>query len=426
MEEYTDMFGNIVTNLVDSRNVIEIMLKIGEFALSVLTLLGALIGGIISIRRIIIERRDKQMSDFISMFSDENEIKRLSAINGISRYTKILFKELFFICSVEKDTIVKELIYDELHKYCAHMKKQCVQINDFIVTYLHHHNFISKLPLDEKNKDIVNTLKYSQTERRIWLELNSKNLGGIFEQDFAMDNHLLLSSRLLTSSLAKSFSIHLSGCLIVQADMYASKWVRNIVDHCVLIQNVARHMVSLFTEYKSCYIDDNNYFDSKLFRTYFINCIIRKVTFRNSNITHCLFQGGKLENVTFNKSIINKCCYAQIEDINECYWSGCTVKKSKYENMKLEANIMKNTKWIDVYFTDIQLFRNEFLGEFVNCHFKNVVWGGSDLNSVLFVNCTFENVDFAGAHLKHTKFTKCEMINTDLSQIKSDDIEFED
>lgn len=419
------MFGNIIPNLANSKDEIEIIIEIGRLAVSVFTLLGALIGGIISIRKIIMERRDKQMSDFISMFSDENDIKRLSAINGISHHIKILFKKLFFICSVEKDTIVQELIYDELHKHSAHMKKQCVQINDFIVTYLHHHNFISKLLPDEKNKDIVNTLKYSQTERRIWLELNSRNLGGIFEQDCAMDNHLLLSSRLLTSSIAKSFSVHLSGCLIVQADMYASKWVRNIVDHCVFIQNVARHMVSVFTEYKFCYIDDNNYFDSKLFRTHFINCIIRKGTFRNSNITHCLFRGGKLENVTFNKSIINKCCYTQIEDINECYWSGCTVKKSKYEDIRLVGNTMKDTKWIDVHFADVQLFRNEFLGEFVNCHFKNVVWGGSDLNSVLFVNCTFENVDFAGAHLKHTKFTKCEMINTDLSQIKSDGIEFE-
>lgn len=377
-----------INELAANKDGIEIVIKIGTFAISALTLMVTIIGAFKTFISFILDRRDKQLADFIASFSDEKEIKRLSGINGLSRYSGQLFKELFFICSIEKDAIIRELIYESLQSRSAHMKAQCIQMNDFLVNYFLLHDYHSgALQYLKKEQSIMKPLSHSQTNRRIQLELNRRNPSSLFEQDCAIDNHLLLSSKLLASAMSKSFHIKLSGSLILQSNMYSSRWILNSLRNCVFINNVARHMFSLLTSYDYCCIKDNNYFDSRLIKTHFFECTLDHSSFRNSHITQTVFLKGAIQNVVFSQSVLKKCSYIQIKDISMSSWNGCTIKHSRFEQVQMKSNEMSGTKFVAAHFIDIRLWQNKLMGQFINCRFKNVVWGGSILRNVEFINC---------------------------------------
>ncbi len=98
-----------------------------------------------------------------------------SGIYGMSSYSGFLFKELFFICAIEEDAVIQELIYEALQKQSPHSKRPCMQINDFVVNYFLQHNYQSKYSNDRKaNSEIMNILKDSQINRRIQFEINQK------------------------------------------------------------------------------------------------------------------------------------------------------------------------------------------------------------------------------------------------------------
>lgn len=209
------MFSDLCKFIIDNRDAIDLIIKIGTFAISICTLVWALVSGIHSLKDISINRRNKQLIDFITLFSDKDEIKRLSGIHGLSSYSKFLFKELFFICSIESDAIIKELIFDELQKQSPHSRKHCIQINDFLVNYFLQHDFEGNYLCEIKNdRKMTSVLKDSQTNRRIQFELNRRNPFSKFEQDYAVDNHLMLSSKLLALAIKKSYFVKLCGNLV--------------------------------------------------------------------------------------------------------------------------------------------------------------------------------------------------------------------
>lgn len=423
------MIDNIFNYFTKNQTGIEVVLDIGAFAISIITLLWVVISGIRSLKNIILDRKIKQLTDFIMLFSDENEIKRLSGINGLSRYSKTLFRELFFICSIEKDTIIKELIYDSLQKESKHMTTMCIQINDFLVSYILYHDTQDNSLIDslidiKKDDELVKILRYSKTERKVRLELNHRNPTGIFVQNYAINNHLLLSSNLLASSLSKSFSIELNGNLIIESNMHTSKWIHNFVINCVFINNVARHMTLLLTKHCRCYIKNNDYFDCKLLNTNFIKCTIKDSSFRNSFFTNVTFKKGKIQNVFFNESNIKKCRYLEIKDFSTCSWNGCTIEHCKFEEIRLISNKMYGIKLVSTNFINVKLWRSNFMGQFKKCRFQDVAWGGSELKNVQFIDCFFEDVNFDGAVIKCSKFVNCTFINTDFSKSQLTDTSF--
>lgn len=73
------MFFDLWNYIIDEHNgdTVNTLIQIGTFIIAVLTWFGAVIGGIHSLRDIKINRRNKQLSEFIALFSDENETKRL-------------------------------------------------------------------------------------------------------------------------------------------------------------------------------------------------------------------------------------------------------------------------------------------------------------------------------------------------------------
>lgn len=297
------MFSDLCKSIIDNRDAIDLIIKIGTFAISICTLVWALVSGIHSLKDISINRRNKQLIDFITLFSDKDEIKRLSGIHGLSSYSKFLFKELFFICSIESDAIIKELIFDELQKQSSHSRKHCIQINDFLVNYFLQHDFEGNYLCEIKNdKKMTSVLKDSQTNRRIQFELNRRNPFSKFEQEYAVDNHLMLSSKLLALAIKKSYFVKLCGNLVFQSDMYASKWRFASIQNCVFANNISRHMFCFLTKHRRCCIFGNNYYDSKYIAIYFINCMIRNCLFLDSTFVNAVFREGEIQQTRFDKS----------------------------------------------------------------------------------------------------------------------------
>lgn len=419
------MFDSLFNYLTTNKDGLEIMIKIGTFVVSLFTLTWAIITGIKSIKNIALNRKNKQLADFIALFSDKNEIKRLSGINGLSLYSRTLFKELFFICSIEKDAIIKELIYNSLKKESPHMLKACIHINSFLVDFFLYYDYQSKAFIHlMADKAIVDTLKFARTERRIQLELNKRNSNSVFERDYAIDNHLILSSKLLALAVSKSLYIHLNGILIVQSDMYTSKWICNYIENCVFTNNVARHTFLLLTKCHYCYIGDNDYFESRLIKSSFIKCNMRNSSFRNSNFIQTTFQEGEIHNTVFNKSTLTKCTYTQVKEIDTCFWNACMIKRARFDEIKIVSNELYDVRIVATSFRNIKFWRNKLIGDFKSCQFNTVVWGGSELKNVKFTNCVFDNVNFAGAILKHCQFINCKFTNTDFAKMRSDDTVF--
>lgn len=419
------MFSDLCISIINNGDTIKLIIEIGAFVISICTFIGALVSGILSLRDISINRRNKQLSDFITLFSDENEIKRLSGIHGLSSYSKLLFRELFFICSVENDAIIKELVFDELQKQSPHSRKHCIQINDFLVNYFLQHdfedNYLCKIKNDEK---MTRVLKDSQINRRIQFELNRRNPLSKFEQDCAVDNHLMLSSKLLALAIKKSYFVKLRGNLVFQSDMYASKWRFASIQNCVFANNISRHMFLFSTKHHSCYILGNNYYDSKYIAIYFINCMIRNCLFLDSTFVNAVFREGVFQHTRFDKSSLRNCRFSQIKIILQSYWNGCTISNSIYEHVQITKNVIKGTVFHATHFTDVKFFSTELVGEFKKCWFKNISWGGSKLSGVHFINCNFEDVKFVGANFKNCKFIGCTFSNTDLEVLKDTNTEF--
>lgn len=419
------MFSDLCKSIVDNRDAIDLIIKIGTFVISICTLVWALVSGIHSLRDISINRRNKQLIDYISLFSAEEETKRLSGIYGLSSYSKYLFRQLFFICSVESDAIIKELIFDELQKQSPHSKKHCIQINDFLVNYFLQHDFESNYLCEIKNnKKMVSVLKDSQTNRRMQFELNRRNPSSKFEQDYAIDNHLMLSSKLLALAIKKSYFVKLCGNLVYQSDMYASRWRFASIQNCVFANNISRHISCFLTKYYRCCIFGTNYLDSKYIAAYFINCMIKNCLFLDSNFVNVLFREGELQYTRFDKSSLKNCRFSQIKIILASYWNGCTISNGIYEHIQIIKNVIKGTVFHGTYFMDVKFFSTKLVGEFKKCRFKNISWGGSKLSGVHFINCNFEDVKFAGANFKNCKFIGCRFSNTDLEALKDSNTEF--
>lgn len=416
------MLLNLYKHLIPIKDGIEIAIKAGTSLISTVTLVSGAIGGVIAIMNMISDRWHKFLADFITIFSDEDPTRRLGGINGLPRYCKYLFKELFFICCAEKHTIIREMEYDILQKRSPRKKGQCIQINDILVDYFLRNDCSSQYLAE---REIADTLKSSHTDRRIEYEINQKNNSFLFGGSDNIDSYLLLSSKILAASITKSFHVRLCGNLITQSNMYKAVWVHNSIHNNVFIGNIMRHMYSLSVRYNFCYMKKNNFYNSKLHRTRFIDCTMIDILFRDSYFYRTIVQRGSIRKANFDKSPLKKCRFTDVKAITDSSWSGCKITACEYENLKIIRNKMKGTNFVSTKFSDVSLYNNEVIGAFIQCKFENVKWAGSTIKSTQFENCIFKKVDFHGAILSNIKFVGCQFEDTNLEETHSTNIVFD-
>lgn len=275
---------------------------------------------------------------------------------------------------------------------------------------------------------IINKLKSSHLDRRIEYEISQRNPSILFDSSYDIDRHLWLSFRILAASITKSSRIRLRGNLIIHSDMYRAAWVHNSMQNSVFIKNVMRHMYSLRVEYHCCHMQNNDFYNSRLYRTHFVDCTIIDAPFRDSRFYRTTIQGGSIRKANFDRSFLKKCRFTNVKAITDSSWSGCKITACEYEELKMVRNKMKGTNFVTTGFVNVSLFQNEVIGAFfIQCRFENVKWGGSTIQSTQFENCIFKKVDFRGATLSNIKFVGCRFENTDLeeAQVHSTDIEFD-
>lgn len=106
--------------------------KDGTSLISTITLVSGAIGGVITIINTISDRRHKFLADFITIFSDEDPTRRLGGINGLPRYSKYLFKELFFICCAEENAIIRAMEYNVLQDRSPRKKSNVFKLMIFL------------------------------------------------------------------------------------------------------------------------------------------------------------------------------------------------------------------------------------------------------------------------------------------------------
>lgn len=423
----TEWSVGIVTQLWDYaaqyKDGIGVVIDFGALVISALTVIIAVCSGLHSLVTYVKDRRNKQLTEFITLFSDDNEIKRLSGMNGLKRYTKALFNELFFICSIEERSMIRELIYNSLIDHAGRKKQKCIDINRFMIRYLLAYDFDDGLlKVVKQNPQIMAPLKHGQIISRIRLELNKMSENSVLENSQAIDNHMLLSSRLLAAALRKSFNRKLSGCMIYHSDLYKSRWCKDLFSNCVLMDNIARHLVSWRTAYEYAYISKNDFFDGRFYGSYFQLCNLVECVFRKSKLSRTFFERGRMKGVTFNESSISDCSFHMIDSIYECEWNGCRVRNTNFYTLRIAQNSFMGTNFVRCRFSNVKLWRCMLLGEFWNCHFVDVDLGGSIIKTSSFVNCTFKNVKFVGANIRKSTFTKCTFENCDPSEAHTEDI----
>lgn len=386
-------------------------------------------GSLYSIIKLFYNYRSTQQIKLVSIFSETDKMKRLSGVQEISKYSRILFKELFFICSMEKDELIKEFVFDILEKQSPHSRKHCIILNNFLLDYCIKHNYrIIDLKGFQISNEMLEILINSPTDRRILLKLYQNKFSGIADRNNEINNHLLLSSQLLGSAIKKSFHFRLCGNLIAQSDMYASTWVYVSMQNCVFIDHISSHMFSFSTKYQDCFMKSGNYSNSKFLITAFKNCMIQNCIFNNSYFILSKFQKEE------NNEISNKSCDCKNQKkfiIDNSKWKDCKIIHSTYEKIQFQKNEMIRTYFFSISFTNVQFFKTNLIGgfrknnpqkikwvKFKECIFKNVIWGGALLKYVQFINCLFENATFVGTNLEKVVFTKCQFEYADFNKIK--------
>lgn len=397
-------------------------------------------GSLVSIIKLFLNYRDNQKIKLISIFSETDEKKRLSGVQEISKYSGILFKELFFICSMEKDELIKEFVFDILEKQSPHSRKQCIIMNNFLLDYCIKHNYRSNdFKHFQINHEMLEILKDSPTDQRILLNLYQNKFPGMSGKINEINNHLLLSSQLLGSAIKKSFLFRLCGNLIAQSDMYASKWICVSMQNCVFIDHISSHMFSFSAKYRDCFFQSGNYCNSKFLMTAFQDCKIQNCIFNSSYFILTKFQKEEpKEAATQNGNRKKQKKFL----INNCKWKDCKIIYGTYHKIQFQKNEMIRTCFFSNTYSDVKFFRTKLIGgykkinslkirwvNFKNCSFKNVVWCRSLFIYVQFTGChfenitfdesTFENITFDGSTFEKVKFIKCHFKNADFNKIKS-------
>lgn len=443
----------LLNQINDTQKVIKLLLTAvnSNFSLqavsldSVKSILTFIFGGgsIISILKLFSNYKEKQQKELVSIFSETSGIQRLSGYQGLLRYSRMLYRELFFICCAEEDLLIKEFIFDILKKQSPHFKKHYIQLNDFLSNYYLNNEtnefiLIGKI-MEVLEKDKNNRLFYSNHNQVI----PTSKISG---QDNDIENYLNLSSTLLAASINKSFFVMLQGNLIAKSDMYVSKWRFASIENCVFIHNDTHHMLSYFSKYCGCYIFKNNYRDSRFIRTFFMNCELEECQFNKSIIKKTVFEGKKKQNnypgnskgaknINNNKSKEIKNKYIRICNINNSDWNGCFVSNCKYEGVQFCKNNIKGSNYLNVIFKEVIFLKTNIISGFQQnytelrdiikkgkcfkrCKFENVAWNISKLDAA-FIRCIFQDGNFNGTEIKNSLFFDCTFNGYDFSKMKS-------
>lgn len=373
------------------------------------------------------DKRDKQISEYISLFADKNGVKRISGVNGLVRHINLTFNELFYICATEKDSFIRELIHDALENTCINKKADCVKNNKFLVQYCLKKNILPlKLPGFNDKERLLGVLRRGNTETRIEIEINSGNRSLLYNDTAEIRNYMALSSQLLAKSLSKVSNEHLKGVMFVDSSLYGAIWKKCRLENAALLHNIGRHAKGTGNIIGEVYLWDNDFYGSEFTdmdccKIYSYNTHLRNSVFKTLSIRGTRYPSDKksstanLQRSVFEKNIFNmsKFYSVKIEDCNmmKVEWKGCTLEDVSFASMMIKENDWSGTKAVRCSFIHIGFYASKFHSEFLQCNFEDVKWGGNNLRGTKFKECTFKKVNFKGTDMDKVLFENCTFVD---------------
>ena len=347
----------------------------------------------------------------------------MSGVNGLVRYAKLAFDELFYICAIEQDSFIQGLLKDALENVCIKKKAECMKNNKFLVQYCLKKNIAPVKMHEFSDKEhLLDILRRGSTETRIEIEINNEKRSLLNNEATEIRNYTALSSQLLAKTLKKASGKQLKGILFVDSNLYEVSWKKCRLENAALLHNIGRHAKGKENTVGEVYLWDNDFYGSKFtemecykiysYNTCFRNTIFRKLSIRGTkNQTEKKSSTSNIHQSVFEENIFNKSKFysVNVEDCNmmKVEWKGCTLEDVSFSSMMFKENDWSGAKSVRCSFMHIGFYINKFHSEFLQCIFEAVNWGGSNLKGTKFKECTFRNVSFKGADLQNVLFENC-------------------
>lgn len=425
--------------LKDYKDAYDIIFQGIKLIVEIILMVVTVAKGFGALKKYIEDKRNTQLSNYINNFSKKNRVKRLSGVSGLVSNASKIFNELFYICALEKDALIREPLLNGIMKICKRKKKKCKKINSFFVRYsLKEDILINKITIVEERDIMWNYLEMGNTNNRIQLEINHSKYGISFKNDREIEQCLVLSSQLMAGAIKRAIFQSLKGVMFLESSLYEATWVKCSLKNAAVVDCVGRHAKGFGTSIEKVFLWQDDFFDSQfiglrcketdIYHANFRESLFAFLSMRGENsITRDSFQNGHesvLETVGFSKS---KFYRVRLEEYkvkngtwNACSFNYCSFHKVDFINNKWHSIVCMNSK-----FSAVNFWKNELHGTFANCKFEHIKFGGSDLQGSKFVKCTFKEADFAGADLKNVKFEDCIFLENVNLFIKTKNLELQ-
>ena len=417
--------------LKDYKDAFNIIITAFTAVVGMFTLISTIVKIINEAKNYVKDKRDKQLFDYVNTFSDKEKVRRLSGVNGLTNYASIMFKELFYICALEEDALIKELLQNALLQICPKKKESCKEINQFFVQYMVKQDISIREEFDSKTaKEFRSILKKGNTESRIQWEIAHKGKSISSIENEEVEECLLLSSQLMSRALKRILNQPLKGVLFEGSSLYKAHWINITLKNAALLDNIGRHAKGFKIYAEEVLLWKNDFYGSLFTGLSCKRIYIYHTTFRESTFIKFSIQGvlGALSDKTslldFHRALIieditfsqSKFFYTKVAlyRIVDGKWNGCKLYRCNFLATEFIDNKMRGINSSHCEFDQVNFYKDKMQGIFNQCSFNNVKWGGSTLKGSKFVKCTFKNVDFAGADLANVIFENCDFENANV------------
>ena len=416
--------------LKDYKDAFEIIITAFTAVVGMFTLICTIVELAQTAKNYVQDRRDKQLSDCVNSFAKEERVERLSGVNGLANNASIMFSELFYICALEKDALIRELLFDALVKECRKQKEKCMQINSFLVKYsLKENIFISRITIPKERDKMWLYLTEGDPDNKTQMNINKRKLEIGLKEDAQIDSCLLISSQLMAHSLKRAANQSLKGNIFIESGFDKVSWKKCSLKSTALVDIQGEDAVGKVIHMEEVFLWENHFINSR-FRQF--NCKkvdIHQSSFKQSSFIDFSMYGAGYEPgksmVLHNNqdSVIKEFSFVQngyehvkivLYQIKYGSWDHCQFKQCRFSIV----NFINNT-WQDMIcsyskFRMVKFWKNKFNGTFDNCEFNDVKYFKNNLQGTRFIKCIFRNVSFAGSDMMNVIFEDCTFENTNV------------
>ncbi len=409
----------MLQTLTANRDALDLLFKFLTLALGVLGFCWTLASGLNSLRTHLKAKREEQIARCIASLAEENPVRRLSAVNGLTANCRQVFPELLLLCAAEKDPMIKALLADALTENC--------RAN--LTTVIAQSAFAARLYAAVPAPKGLDAARLSRI-RRFYERDNAVpgtqylQTGGEGYDEAALREQITLSGHLMSNAFSARKRRALAGHILLNINGYQSAWRRKSLSCLIFQHNNLRHARISDITFSGYDSEDNNFYDAALDTCAFSDGTEAYNIYRKARMKGCAFRDGEFTRCNFSESAQEKGVYERLK-MHEVHFRGAklrltamidvTVKLGDFRGAAVEKGTFLKTSF---YQTDMSAMR------FTRCVLHEARFGGSELSTTTFTGCTFKDVSFAGADLRKCNFEGCKLEAVTFAGAKNTDKTF--